>query len=95
MVKITRKTKKELEQTVQAHAEIDGISSREVRQEIKGFMKGASSMLLVDALCGDELGFVKDSPALQALKELSLNRWGQASKNFHSKKSPKKEKNND
>ena len=88
-VKVTRKTKKELEQTVAAYAESEGFPTGEVRQEIKGFMKGASSMLLVDALSKDELGLVENNPILLALKDLSIERCGQSSKNYFQNKGKK------
>lgn len=82
-LKITRQTKKELEQTIMSFAEETGIPHSEARQEMRGFMKGASSMFVVDALSSDELGHVKNNDVLAQLKEVGLNRWSDAKTAFY------------
>lgn len=82
-MKITKKTQKELEQAVYSHAEDLGVPAKEARTEIKGFMRGASSLLVAEALGSDVLGLVKENKNLQSLLTTAQERFSHQLQSFH------------
>ena len=85
-MKIARKTKKELEQTIYAYSEDQGISLKEAREDLKGFMKGATSLLVSEALNQDPLNLVKNNVNLQSLISEAQTRFSSGLSHFHQSK---------
>ncbi len=82
-MKIARKTKKDLEQTLYAYSEEQGVPLKEAREDLKGFMKGATSLLVSEALNQDPLNLVKNNENLQSLIQEAQNRFSAGLSHFH------------